>query len=414
MKYLILHAEGFADGPQPGLSGKSVLEVAKTPNLDRIARCGEFGWASIPSEGMAPTGELTGLTILGYDPHKYSTGPAPLEAAGLGITVGEHDVVYRCNLVTMRSDHSPAGRSGSSDPKKLAPQAVLEDARAGGIETDEARELVDALNEQVGSETIQFYPGERHEHFMVWVNGKARAVCHNPKAAEGHQIGEYLPSGDGADILRKLMDASMIILRDHPVNQDRRNAGLKAANCLWLWGQGRAPLWPPVTERFGITGSVVTLSTLHRGLGICAGFEAVDLDGAQEGPTQLTLLRQSALAELSRKDLVYLHVNLEDLASSASDEQGKAKAVSVFDQDMVGPLLEELTQAGPSRLLVICDQSDQLTEQKPPTYQALAALLDTSHQSERSSGLGFDEAHATQPGAAPRDGLRLLARLLKR
>jgi 2,3-bisphosphoglycerate-independent phosphoglycerate mutase len=414
MKYLILHAEGFADGPQPGLSGKSVLEAAKTPNLDRIARCGEFGWAAIPSEGMAPTGELTGLTILGYDPHKYSTGPAPLEAAGLGITVGEHDVVYRCNLVTMRSDHPPAGRSGSADPKKLSPQAVLEDARAGGIETDEARDLVDALNEQVGSETIQFYPGERHEHFMVWVNGKARAVCHNPKAVEGHQIGEYLPSGDGADILRKLMDASMIILRDHPVNQDRRHAGLKAANCLWLWGQGRAPLWPPVTERFGITGSVVTLSTLHRGLGICAGFEAVDLDGAEEGPAQLTLLRQSALAELSRKDLVYLHVNLENLASSASDEHGKAKAVSVFDQDMVGPLLEELAQTGPSRILVICDQSEQFAEQKPAAYQALVALLDTSHQSERSSNLGFDEAHATQPGAAPRDGLRLLARLLKR
>jgi 2,3-bisphosphoglycerate-independent phosphoglycerate mutase len=314
----------------------------------------------------------------------------------------------------MRSDHPPAGRSGSADPKKLSPQAVLEDARAGGIETDEARDLVDALNEQVGSETIQFYPGERHEHFMVWVNGKARAVCHNPKAVEGHQIGEYLPSGDGADILRKLMDASMIILRDHPVNQDRRHAGLKAANCLWLWGQGRAPLWPPVTERFGITGSVVTLSTLHRGLGICAGFEAVDLDGAEEGPAQLTLLRQSALAELSRKDLVYLHVNLENLASSASDEHGKAKAVSVFDQDMVGPLLEELAQTGPSRILVICDQSEQFAEQKPAAYQALVALLDTSHQSERSSNLGFDEAHATQPGAAPRDGLRLLARLLKR
>jgi 2,3-bisphosphoglycerate-independent phosphoglycerate mutase len=149
-------------------------------------------------------------------------------------------------------------------------------------------------------------------------------------------------------------------------------------------------------------------------LGICAGFEAVELDGAQEGQAGLPLLRQRALAELSRKDLVYLHVSLADLASTHSDEQVKAKAVSAFDQDLVGPLLEELTQNGPSRLLVVCDQSEQLTEQKPSAYQALAALLDTSQQGERASGIGFDETHATQPGAPPRDGLRLLARLLKR
>ncbi|MGE3154150.1 MAG: hypothetical protein AB7G48_14005 [Nitrospiraceae bacterium] len=414
MKYLILHAEGFADGPQPALAGKSVLEVAKTPHLDRIARCGEFGWATIPSEGMAPTGELTGLTILGYDPHKYSTGPAPLEAAGLGISVGEQDVVYRCSLVTLRADHQTAGRANSTDPKKLSPQAVLEDARAGNIETDEARELIDALNEQVGSETIQFYPGGRHEHFMVWVNGKARAVCHNPKSVEGHQIGEYLPNGDGADILRKLMDASMMILRDHPVNAERREAGLKAANCLWLWGQGRAPLWPPITERFGITGSMVAMSTLHRGLGICAGLEVVELDGAQEGLAELPLLRQSVLTELSRKDLVYLHVRLADLTVAESDEGGKAKGVSAFDYDVVGPLLEALTQNGPSRLLVVCDRSESLTEQKPLHYQALTALLDTSRPGEETSGIGFDEAHASRRGVPPRDGLRLLVRLLKR
>lgn len=149
---------------------------------------------------------------------------------------------------------------------------------------------------------------------------------------------------------------------------------------------------------------MVAMSTLHRGLGICAGLEVVELDGAQEGLAELPLLRQSVLTELSRKDLVYLHVRLADLTVAESDEGGKAKGVSAFDYDVVGPLLEALTQNGPSRLLVVCDRSESLTEQKPLHYQALTALLDTSRPGEETSGIGFDEAHASRRGCLPVTG----------
>jgi 2,3-bisphosphoglycerate-independent phosphoglycerate mutase len=148
----------------------------------------------------------------------------------------------------------------------------MEDATAGLIETEQARELLEAVNEQLGSESIQFYPGSGHRHLMVWVGGKSRAMCLDPQPLVGRSIADALPSGDGADVLRKIMDAAFFILRDHPVNEEREQEGLKPANCLWLWGQGRAAVWPPLPERYQIAGVVVSSSDVHRGVGVCAGW----------------------------------------------------------------------------------------------------------------------------------------------
>ncbi len=156
----------------------------------------------------------------------------------------------------------------------------MDDATAGLIETEEARELIDAINEQLGSETIQFYPGTGHRHLMVWVNGKPRAVCVDPQTVLGRSIADALPTGDGADILRKLMDASHLILRDHPVNEERRERWSRSRLTVCGCGvQGRAVLWPSLTEQYRVTGSVVATSDVHRGLGICAGLDAADSSG---------------------------------------------------------------------------------------------------------------------------------------
>ncbi len=413
MKYLIIHAEGFADRAQSSLGGKSLLEAADTPNLDSLARAGEFGWVSIPIEGMAPRGELTGLSVLGYDPKKYSTGPAPLEAVGLGISVGEHDVVYRAQLVTLRSEHAPPGRSANSDAKKLSPLAVLEDATGGGIQTEDARELIDALNEGIGSETIQFYPGSGHHHYMVWVNGKFRAVCTDPLVVEGHAVGEHLPNGDGADMLRKVMEASLVVLRDHPVNLDRREAGQRTATCMWLWGQGRAPQWPPLPDVYGISGAMVSTSMLHRGLGVCAGLESVELDGEASGVALLKSIREEALHELGRKDLVWVHTDLSALVGPEATHQDRTKAVEAFDRELVGPLVQAIHRGSSGRVLMVCDQSETPTSNRGATYQALAAVADPAAP-ERSHGAVFSEAYATRAGGAMRDGLKLLGRLLKK
>jgi len=177
-------------------------------------------------------------------------------------------------MVTLRA--GTPGTGTNMDVTKLGPSVVLDDDGAAGLEDDDARELIEAINEQLGSESVQFYPGAGHRHLMVWVGGKSRAVCVDPHEVVGKPIGEYLPTGDGADILRKLMEASLNILSTHPVNDARSEAGLKPINCLWLSGQGRRPQLVTLAEERHVSGTMISTSDVHRGIGLCAGLEAVD------------------------------------------------------------------------------------------------------------------------------------------
>ena len=203
MKYVIAACR-WDGGPSTARTGRAdTASSVIDSHLDRLAQIGELGRLLIPMEGVRHGSGLIGTAILGYDPKKYYQGPGPLEAASLGVSVTEHDVVYRCTMVTLGAE---GGKGG--EIKKLGSHVIMEDATAGLIETEDARELIEAINEQLGSETIQFYPGAGHRHLMVWVNGKPRAVCIDPQTILGRSIADALPTGDGADTLRKLMDAS--------------------------------------------------------------------------------------------------------------------------------------------------------------------------------------------------------------
>lgn len=355
MKYVIVHAGGMADQPQQELDGRTPLEAAATPHLDRLAQSGELGLLVVPTDGVRHGSGLSGTAILGYDPKKFYQGPGPLEAASLGVSVTEHDVVYRCTMVTLKAE----GRKG--EIKKLGANVVMDDATAGLIETEEARELIDAINEQLGSETIQFYPGAGHRHLMVWVDGKPRAVCVDPQTVVGRSIADALPTGDGSDILRKLMDASHVILRDHPVNEERLAAGKKPANCVWLWGEGRAVAWPSLTERYRVTGAVVATSDVHRGVGICAGLDAADPDRLAGG--DLRTKAKVALEEFAKRDFVYVHAGLTDEVVHGTDIKAKVAGIEEFDRDLVGPLIEGLGKQGAYRFLVVCDHGEGMQGQ---------------------------------------------------
>lgn len=350
MKYVIVHAGGMADHPHSELAGRTPLQAASTPHLDRLAQSGEIGQLVVPADGVRHTSGLIGTAILGYDPKKFYHGPGPLEAASLGVSVTEHDVVYRCTMVTLK----PEGGKGG-EIKKLGQHVIMDDATGGFIETEEARELIEAINEQLGSETIQFYPGAGHRHLMVWVDGKPRAICTDPHTVLGQSIADALPTGDGADILRKLMDAAHFVLRDHPVNDERIAAGKKPANCVWLWGEGRAVMWPSLVEKYQISGSIVATSDAERGVGICAGLEAVEPDQLPSG--DLRARAAVALTELSQKDFVYVHAELTDEVVHGTDVKAKVRGIEEFDRDLVGPLIEGLEKQGPFRFLVVCDQA---------------------------------------------------------
>ncbi len=413
MKYVILQGEGMADVPNRDPGGKKPLQAAATPNMDFLARHGELGLAAVPTEGHSPGTDVTHLAILGYDPRKYHSGPAPFEAAGLGVALGEHDVAFRCSMVTLGLN-APRGRaSAHEEVKKLAPQVTMEDATAGGVEDDEARELIDAVNEQLGSEAIQFYPGKGPRHLMVWVGGKSRATCYDPHEAVGRAIGEFLPAGDGAEILRQVMEASLVILRDHPVNQQRRDAGRKPANCLWLWGQGRALRLPSLTDQYRITGAVLSATDLPRGVGICAGLEAVDPAAAAEaGGPDLLGLAEAALRELGKKDFVYVHAEMPPDVRLGDDQKAKLRFVEEFDQKMVGPILEGLPKLGPHRLLLICDRGAAVGSQPGVVAPASYILFEGPVQTEKATRRGSKEADAKAVQPRVRDANRLMNRLL--
>ncbi len=413
MKYLILHADGMADLPCPELGGKTPLQAAVTPNLDRIAQNGETGLLSLPSDAGHSGSDVTAVAVLGYDPRKYYPGPGPLEAASLGVTVGEHDVVYRCTMVTLRGE-AVGGRKGQyADVKKLGPHVVMDDATAGLIETEQARELIDALNEQLGSEAIQFYPGSGHRHLMVWVGGKARATCVDPHRLVGKTIGEGLPSGDGADMLRKIMDASLLILRDHPVNEERLAEGAKPANCLWLWGQGRAHAWPPLPERHQITGAVVSSSDLHRGVGLCAGLDAPEVPLATGAESEeFTARVETALRELGKKDFVYCHIGLSDDVLHATDPKDKVRAIERFDTKVTGPILAALAEQGAWRLLVVCDPG--LSREGQAAAPILYALCDHGGSARSGASRRFTEPDVLAGDPTPRDASKSLLRLFPR
>ncbi|HKT36192.1 MAG TPA: hypothetical protein VJR03_15300 [Nitrospira sp.] len=406
MKYVILHAEGMSDHPRQELAGKTPLQAACTPYLDRLAEQSELGLLTVVLDDGRHGSGLTGTSILGYEPKKYYQGPGPLEAASLGVTVGEHDVVYRCTMVTLKSDGSPGLKASGTDLKKLGPHVVMDDATAGLITSEEARELIDAVNEQLGSEVIQFFPGSGHRHLMVWVNGKPRAVCMDPQSLVGRSIADSLPAGDGADMLRKLMDASLVILRDHPVNEERREAGQKPANCLWLWGEGRAITRPSLTERFDVSGVVVSSADVHRGLGLVSGLEAVD-------PFRLADLRthaKVALEELKKKDFAYVHVELPDEVVYDPDVKAKVRAIEAVDGEFVGPFMDGMAALGPYRLVTISDPGSVHQNHMSQAHWPYA-YHDTTVKPARAPGRRFTEADAKAVAAAPRDATKFVVRL---
>ncbi len=406
MKYIVLHAEGMADHPRQELAGKTPLQAASTPHLDRLAQSSELGLLTVALDNGRHGSGLTGTSILGYEPKKYYQGPGPLEAASLGVTVGENDVVYRCTMVTLKAEQQAGGKGGAADLKKLGPHIIMDDATAGLITSEEARELIDAVNEQLGSETIQFYPGSGHRHLMVWVDGKPRAICADPQSLVGRTIVESLPAGDGADILRKLMDASLLILRDHPVNDERREAGNKPANCLWLWGEGRAIPWPSLADRFQISGVAVSSNDVHRGLGLVAGLEAVEVDCLSDLRTHVTV----ALDELKRKDFAYVHIELPDEVVYDPDVKAKVHAIEAVDREFIGPFLDGLVKTGPFRLVTISDPGS-VHQGKMAEGQWLYAYRDSTAKPASGSGRRFTEADAKASATPPRDATKFVVRL---
>jgi 2,3-bisphosphoglycerate-independent phosphoglycerate mutase len=407
MKYIILLGDGMADRPREDLGGKTCLQAAATPNLDQLATLGQVGMVNTVPEGFAPGSDVANLSVLGYDPRKYYTGRSPLEAASMGVALGPDDVAFRCNLVTLKI----LGGTAAGARRK----ALMEDFSAGHISTQEARTLIEEIDRALGSEHLRFYPGVSYRHLMVWKSGKDRLECTPPHDIQDKSIEDYLPRGEGDAVINELMAGSFDVLTNHPVNKSRLENGKRAANSIWLWGQGRRPSMPTFREKYGIEGAVISAVDLTKGLGVYAGFEVVNVPGATGWlDTNYVGKAEHALFALKTKDIVYLHVEAPDEAGHTGDVKNKVKAIEDFDEFIVGNIMHGMKQFDEYRILALPDHPTPLEIRTHSADPVPFVLYD--NRSERQGGpVTYDEGIADRKDALVfKEGYKLMDHFLKK
>lgn len=342
-KFIILIGDGMADWPIPSIGDRTPLEAANKPHMDFMASQGSLGMVQVVPEDMYPGSDVSNLSIIGYDPREVYTGRSPLEAASMGVELGKDDVAVRCNMVSL---------------KYHGAKSEMEDFSAGHISTEEATELLHALQAKVADKGVRFYPGVSYRHLMVWPGGNDAVLTVPPHDIHGKNITDSLPRGEGAEFLLEIMEISREVFPDHPVNRKRIDAGNLPANSIWLWGQGKAPRMMTFREKYGVTGSVVAAVDLIRGIGIYAGLELVNVPGATGYiDTNFRGKAEYALRELENKDFVLIHVEAPDEAGHNGSAPDKIRTIERIDEDMVGPILARARNDGDLTVLVLPDHS---------------------------------------------------------
>ncbi len=337
MKYLVLVPDGAADYPLDALGGKTPLEAAHTPHMDRLAREGRGGSVQMIPPERHPGSDIGNLEIFGYDTRIHYTGRSPLEAASMGVDLGPEGVAFRLNTIHRDGD-------------------TLVDYSAGHISTEEAALLVEAIAAELGRPDLRFYPGVGYRHLLVFDSGPEELVSYPPHDIMGQSIAAHLPSGPGEDAIRQLMEAAEPILAEHPVNRARAQRGVPTANAIWLWGSGRALQLESLEEKFGFHGGVISAVDLVRGIGRSAGLRVVEVPGITGYlDTNYEGKAEHALEVLSRDNFVYVHVEAPDEAGHNGDPQAKVQAIEDFDARVVGPILAGLEAMGPCRILMAPD-----------------------------------------------------------
>ena len=281
MKYLVVLCDGMADTPNAALGGKTPMECAHKPNMDALAKNAEVGMCRTVAAGLKPGSDVANLSVMGYDPAVCYTGRSPLEAASIGVDLKATDVALRCNTVTLSDEESYEDKT-------------MVDYCAGDISTEEAHKIIETVEKELGSDIYKFYGGVSYRHCLVVDHGTTDlGNMTPPHDISGRVIGEYLSKSENAAPLIDLMKRSYEILKNHPVNIERRKKGLHEANSIWLWGEGRRPQLENFKEKNGVSGCVVSAVDLLKGIGICAGMETPEVEGATgyidtnfEGKTQ--------------------------------------------------------------------------------------------------------------------------------
>ena len=384
MKYAIILPDGAADEPVEKLGGRTPLEVAQTPNMDWVSSHGRQGCIRTVPEGFLPGSDVATLSLLGYDPKTDYTGRAPLEAVARDIAVGPREVVFRCNFVTIIDD-------------------VMVDFTAGHISQREADELITSLAGELADLGCRFHAGVSYRNLMVApeapdidqprrAGGPASPRCTPPHDIPDKLIGEYLPTGAGANWVKNLMTRAEVILRDHDVNVVRRDLGENPATHIWLWGQGRPRALEPFSKRFGLEGSVIAAVDLIRGIAKSIGMSLIDVPGATGYlDTDYAAKGAAATEALDTVDLVVVHIEAPDEAGHLGDADAKVSAIERVDEYVVGPVLKKLRSFDGWKILIAPDHPtpvERRTHTSTPPPFCIAG-----HMVHATRSLPFTEIH---------------------
>ena len=399
MKYIIVLSDGMAGRPLEELSGKTTLEAADTPNFDRLAEKAEIGLASMVPEGMAPGSDTANLSVMGYDPKIYYTGRSPLEALSIGVDMAADDVSFRCNLVTLTED------GGAYEEQKIIDHSSSE------ISTEDSTVLLEALKEGLKREGYEFYAGTSYRHLLIWKHGEVLELT-APHDILTKTVGEYLPKDP---VLLDMMKKSYEILKDHPINVERKKQGLNPANTAWFWGAGTRPALASFEEKTGKKGVMISAVDLLKGIAVGADMDRIIVEGANGGlHTNYEGKADAAIHALLEDgyDFAYVHVEAPDEMGHMGSMTDKITAIENVDSRVVARITEAMDQSGEDyRLMILPDHPTPICV-RTHTSEPIPYLIYDSRKA--IDGIHtYNEKEAAKSTRIWKDGYRLIDHLLE-
>ena len=398
MKYIVVLGDGMADEPIEELGGKTPLEYAHTPTMDKLSKCAEIGLVQTIPEGMKPGSDTANLAVLGYDPKIYYSGRSPLEALSIGVPMKDTDIALRCNIVTL------------SEGEEVFEEKTIIDHSSGEISTEECAVLLEAVKAELQNETYQFYVGTSYRHCLIWDRGEVIELS-QPHDVLGQVIGQYLPEDEK---LLFMMKRSYEILVNHPINVARKEKGLNPANCCWFWGAGTKPMLSSFEEKNHKKGLMVSAVDLLKGIAVGAGMGVAHVEGANGGlHTNYEGKVQAALRGLTEGyDFAYIHVEAPDEMGHQGSVDRKVQAIEYLDKRVIAPLTESLDKQGiPYRLLVMPDHPTPIRVRTHTSDSIPYLLYDSSDLKQET--WNYNEKEARLSGNFEGEGHKLINKLLQ-
>ena len=372
MKYVVILGDGMADEPIESLGGQTPLAYAKTPVMDELARKGEIGLAHTIPKGMSPGSDTANLSVLGYNPRQYYTGRSPLEALSIGVDMEDSDVALRCNLVTLTEEDGPYSQ-----------QKIL-DHSSGEISTEDAGILLKAVADELADETYQFYVGTSYRHCLIWKRGEVEELT-PPHDVLTQCIQSYLPEESH---LRHMQERSYEILKNHPLNLERKAKGQNPANSLWFWGAGTRPSLSSFEEAHQKKGAMISAVDLLKGIAVGAGMDNILVEGANGGlHTNYEGKAQAAVKALTKDgyDFVYIHVEAPDEVGHQGSVEKKIQSIEYLDGRVIRLVKEGLEAAGADyRMLIMPDHPTPVRLRTHTTSPVPYLIYDSTDNQDRT------------------------------